>query len=77
MEKRILNNLTQLTEEYSVDNKLSQDKNDISNDSQLRYKHESNQLFKEFQRKQSLLHIKKIMEHYYINGKSRISHRKT
>jgi hypothetical protein len=26
LEKRVLNNLTQLTEEYSVDNKLSQDK---------------------------------------------------
>jgi hypothetical protein len=41
MEKRILNNLTQLTDEYSVDNKLSQDKNDISIDNRLRHEHES------------------------------------
>jgi hypothetical protein len=61
-----LNNLTQLTEEYSVDNKLSPDKNDISNDSRLRYKHESNQLFKEFHRKQSLFPIEKIMKQYYM-----------
>jgi hypothetical protein len=66
MEKRILNNLTQLTEEYSVDNKLPQDKNDISIDNRLRYKHESNQLFKEFHRKQSLFRIEKITKQYYM-----------
>ncbi len=61
IEERILKNLTQLTEEYCIDKKINEEKDDILVD-----ENESINLSKEYRRKQSLLRIEKIMKQYYM-----------
>ncbi|CAF4383523.1 unnamed protein product, partial [Rotaria sordida] len=66
IEERILNNLTQLTEEYCYNRKFNKEKDDISIDERIEQQNQSNNLSKDYQQKQSLLCIEKIMKKYYM-----------
>ncbi|CAF0885093.1 unnamed protein product [Rotaria sordida] len=66
IEECILNNLTQLTEEYCYNRKFNKEKDDISIDERIEQQNQSNNLSKDYQQKQSLLCIEKIMKKYYM-----------
>jgi hypothetical protein len=66
IEERILNNLTQLTEEYCIEKKLNEEKDDIGGYERLGDENESIEWSKEYRRKQSLLRIEKMMRQYYM-----------
>ncbi|CAF0726821.1 unnamed protein product [Rotaria sp. Silwood1] len=66
IEERILNNLTELTEEYCYDRKFNKEKDNFSTNEKIEQNLELNNLSKDYRRKQSLLCIEKIMKEYYM-----------
>ena len=66
IEGRIMNNLTKLTEEYCVDKRFNEEKDGMMIEKRIGQENESEKMSKEYQRKQSLLRIEKIMKEYYM-----------
>ncbi|CAF2314126.1 unnamed protein product [Rotaria sp. Silwood2] len=66
IEKRILNNLTQLTEEYCDDRKFNKETDDVLMDEKVEQKNVANNLTKDYRQKQNLLYIENIMKEYYM-----------
>ncbi len=62
IEERIVNNLRKLTEEYCVDQRFNEEKDDISMEERMRQEKVSY----EYRRKQSLLNIERRMKEYYM-----------
>jgi len=66
MEECIVKNLTKLTEEYCIENKFNEEKDNISVYERLEDENQSINLSKEYRRKQSLIRIEKIIKQYYM-----------